>query len=78
MGRRIFFGLGSLLILSGVALLIWQPDSLKTELMRSISREISHSTPYELSVGHVSGNIFTGFSLNDVRVFSKAEHQLLL
>src|SRR5258706_12341529 len=78
MTKRILGGLFLLMGVPLVVLLIWQPDSVKKYVLSSIVREISSSSPYEISIGRVTGNVFTGFALGGVRVLSKSDHSEVL
>ena len=64
--------------LAGVALLVWQPDVFKKDVLQYVAKEISRSSPYDLTVGHVSGNIFTGISLQNIRLLAKSDHSDVL
>src|SRR5437016_3834109 len=76
--KRWVTGFGGVLLMTCFTILIWQPDRLKTQLLHYMAKEVSQSTPYELSLARVSGNLFTGFTLQDVHVQSKEEHSELL
>jgi len=71
-------GFGAFILTAAITLLIWQPDALKTQLLNAIAKEVSRSTSYELSIVRVSGNLFTGFALENVHVLSKADRSELL
>src|SRR5579872_3637622 len=59
-------------VLGGCALLVyWQPVALKTTLFNDAAQELSESIPYDVHIGRVSGNLWTGFSLKEVRLFKK-------
>jgi len=76
--KRILIATGCLLLSGSLLLLIWQPDAAKKALFDHVARTMTMSTPYELTVDRVSGNIFTGFSLHGLRLHSRSNQAELL
>ncbi len=58
--------------------MVWQPDAIKKDVLQHVVNEISRSSPYDLTMGQVSGNIFTGIYLHDIHVLAKADHSEVL
>ena len=54
---------------------MWQPEALQRKVVAVLSDQIAQTTPYRLQVHDVTGNFFTHFSLNDVRVRTEGDSQ---
>jgi autotransporter translocation and assembly factor TamB len=70
----IFVGLGVLLIL---ALMLWQPDRLKRQLLGYGLESFNRQSPYEIQVNAVTGNVFRSLTLIDVSVRIKSSGEKL-
>jgi uncharacterized protein involved in outer membrane biogenesis len=76
--KRLWIAGVMILVTGPLLLLSWQPNALKELIINHVAKEVSESTPYELTIGNVSGNVFFGIRLHDVRFGAKHNHTELL
>src|SRR5438105_51989 len=66
--KRVLPVLVGLFLLLLAVIVLWQPAALQRKVITIVAAKVAETTPYRLTVQDVSGNFFTHFALNGIRV----------
>ncbi len=66
------------IVMLGPLLLLAWPNALKALIVQHVAKKVSETTPYELTIGSISVNLFSGIKLHNLRLGIKRDHQEVL
>ena len=72
--KRILALVLGVLVISTTVLILWPPARFRRWILAEASKVAAEKTPFEFTVGGMSGNILTGYVFTDVKLFRKSNH----